>query len=143
MPTNGQATVLSRTRHDAEEIQPYPLLPLFAQITALGSLPTGWNGYDAVPPSSGSVATAVAWVAQAYKTALADNIFWYAPNVTAGANGEVVLEWWAASKLLTIYMDGDSVEYMKYNRDGDNGPREHGDARDASVQAMLLRWFSE
>jgi hypothetical protein len=60
--------------------------------------------------------------------------------VTAGVNGEVVLEWWHGEKKLTVYVTSESVEYLKVWGDDIGSEMEDGDA--APVAPALWRWLT-
>lgn len=118
------------------------LTPTLMQIYTLLSLKKGWNGYDGLPPSAGAVKTAVNWLEALYRDR-PKGLPWYPPNVTASAEGEVVLEWWAESKTLTAYIEGGSVEYLKFERSSAGKLREHGDALNSKTRQQIWSWFCE
>ena len=114
------------------------------QVYALLSLHEGWNGYDALPPTAESVRHALRWLEAQWAQCREEGIRWYAPNVTAGAEGEVVLEWWAEDRALSVFVAGGEAEYLKFGRAGHPlaGLREHGAASTAAM-VSLMRWFAE
>lgn len=123
------------------------------QVYALQSLRDGWNGYDSLPPAGASIRHAQHWLEAQWQQCQEKGVHWYAPNVTADAEGTVVFEWWAADRTLSVYFsedtDGDSkgrtVEYLKFGRRG--GPladlREAGMANTTEEATALMRWFGE
>ena len=123
-----------------------------SQVYALRSLPTGWNGSDALPPSPASVKHARHWLEAQWRQCRLEGVPWYAPNVTADAEGSVVFEWWAEDRTLSLYFveddDGSkarAAEYLKFGRrDGSlAGLHEQGMADTAAEAAALMRWFGE
>jgi len=114
-----------------------------SQVYALRSLPTGWNGSDALPPSPASVKYARLWLEAQWQQCQTEGVRWYAPNVTADAEGNVVFEWWAEDRSLIVYVEDDSAEFHQ-SRDGDGSTRHtHGEAPLGQPQADLMRWFGE
>lgn len=123
------------------------------QVSALRSLPAGWNSYDALPPDTESVKYARHWLEAQWQQCQSEGVRWYAPNVTADAEGNVVFEWWAEDRTLSLYFvdnpgdaeTGRTAEYLKFGRrDGPlAGLREQGTAETQEASAALMRWFAE
>lgn len=122
------------------------------QVYALQSLREGWNGSDALPPAE-SVRHARLWLEAQWQQCQTEGVRWYAPNVTADAEGNVVFEWWAEDRTLSFTFVEDAedgskdraAEYLKFGRrDGMlAGLREQGTADTAEEAATLMRWFGE
>lgn len=113
------------------------------QVSALESLPAGWNGYDSLPPAAESVRHARLWLEAQWQQCRSEGVRWYAPNVTADAEGEIVFEWWAGDRSLIVYVEGDSAEFHQ-SLDGAGPTRHtHGEAPLGETQVDLMRWFSE
>ncbi len=113
------------------------------QVDALRDLPVGWNGYNSLPPSSASVSHALRWLEAQWRQCQTEGTRWYAPNVTASAEGEVVFEWWAGDRSLIVYIEDDVAEFHR-SLDGDGPTRHtHGEAPLGEAQVDLMRWFSE
>ena len=110
---------------------------------SLQSLCAGWNGYDAIAPSSAVVRRALEWLQNFYTACVEVGQPWHRPSVTASAEGEVVYEWWADDRTLTVYAEAEAVEYLKFGRGAGNALREHGSAEDSGVCVDLMRWFGE
>ena len=82
-------------------------------LYALTCLNENWNGDDYARPDYQAVFYAKVWLEKLYQDVAGINRF-YAPNVTASATGEIVLEWWNKEKKLTIFVSPDgSIEYLK------------------------------
>ncbi len=123
------------------------------QVDALRDLPVGWNGYNSLPPSSASVSHALRWLEAQWRQCQTEGTRWYAPNVTASAEGEVVFEWWAHDRTLSLYFTEDAddrskgrtAEYLKFGRRGGGlaDLREQGTADTAEAAAALMLWFGE
>lgn len=115
------------------------------QVAALAGLREGWNGYDALPPTSASVEHARCWLQAQWEQCRAEGLPWHPPHITASAEGQAVFEWWADDRTLTLYFDGEAAEYLKFGRQ--SGPlaglREHGMAETPASAAALMRWFNE
>ena len=121
------------------------------QVSDLQSLRAGWNGSDALPPAAESVRHARLWLKAQWEQCRSEGIRWYAPNVAATAEGEVVFEWWAEDWTLSVSFveDTDDVpasraaEYLKFGRRGGPlaGLREQGAASSSEEAAALMQWF--
>lgn len=122
------------------------------QVYALRSLPLGWNGGDSLPPAAESVRYARHWLEAQWQQCQAEGVRWYAPNVTADAEGSVVFEWWAEDRTLSLYFvenaeesgGGRTAEYLKFGRrDGSlAGLREQDTAETPEAATALMRWFA-
>ena len=84
-----------------------------ARIRGLVTWEAGWNGYSAPRPNTLAVEQAVAWMRALYNDTSDLGLSWIEPNVTASADGEVVFEWWAGGKKLTVYVGDGSAEYVQ------------------------------
>ncbi len=123
------------------------------QVDALRSLPSGRNGSDALPPAAESVRHARLWLESQWQQCRSEGIRWYAPNVTADAEGNAVFEWWAEDRTLSLSFvegagdapQGRAAEYLKFGRRGGPlaGLREQGAAETAEEAAALMLWFGE
>lgn len=74
----------------------------------------GWDGYDALAPAHEALRQAEDWAGDLFNRLTRQGIRFYAPLVTADADGTVVLEWRHRGKTLSLYFStsGD-VEYLK------------------------------
>lgn len=113
------------------------------QVSDLAQLQQGWNGYDALPPTSAAIYQAMHWLNRSYAECKDAHVRWYKPNVSPSAEGEVVFEWWSNDRSLIVYIDAEGAAFHK-SQNGD-GPTEHahGYALLGEQQADLLRWFGE
>ena len=104
-------------------------------LTAMRSWPAGWNRYGALPPKPEAIAQAEAWLPQLQSCVEK----WHEPNVTASGIGEVALEWWHGKKKhLTLYLDGETIEYLKSW--GNNINTEMMDGEIGSMEEMGALW---
>ncbi len=101
----------------------------------------GWNGYDALAPTFDTVNKAYAWIKQLSNEVLDIGGVWIKPNVTAGANGEVVFEWWNGPKTLTVYIEDDSTMYVQSWGIDIDQEMNHGEADHPSVCRALWMWL--
>lgn len=128
--------------HEDEQI----LAEARQQTYDLQFLAPGWNGYDVLPPSGQSIRHAMHWLIRSYAECKDAGVRWYKPNVTASAEGEVVFEWWADDRILSIYIDETGASFHKSQGgaiSSGEGVTEHthGSAPLGEEQAELLRWF--
>lgn len=113
------------------------------QISDLAHLQKGWNGYDAMPPSSDAIYRAMHWLNRSYAECKDARVRWYKPNVSASAEGEVVFEWWDKNRSLIVYVDAEEETFHKSQNGDGSTEHTHGDATLGEQQAELLRWFAE
>lgn len=73
-------------------------------LTALLSWPVGWNGYDVLSPNPAAVQRA-----QSLVPLICVDPF---PNVTADAEGNVVLEWWSGVYHAALYIEPETVDLV-------------------------------
>ena len=87
----------------------------FHSILCLLRMREGWNGKDFARPNPYAIANALNFVMLLFNDAVAGRLPWISPNATANADGDVVLEWWAAGskKLTTYFMSDGTAEYIK------------------------------
>lgn len=115
---------------------------IIPRINALCELDAGWNGYDAVSPRSEAIAAARHWIRIMFEDAAATPYAWADPLVTASAEGDVVFEWWNGPRKLTVYVSGDSVEYVKAWGPNITEEMSDGEIRSASDRRALWSWLA-
>jgi hypothetical protein len=81
------------------------------------------------------------WVCQLYQEILISSQGWLNPNITASADGEVVLEWRQGAKRLTIYIGNQSAEYVKSWGPDMTTEMADGSADSTRVRLSLWKWF--
>jgi len=101
----------------------------------------GWNGYDVPAPNWRAIALASEWIVWMYLAAADAQYSWADPNVTSGADGEVVFEWWHGSRKLTIYVSPETVEYVQVWGPDVNTQMEDGEAESFSACQALWSWL--
>lgn len=117
------------------------LQPTFNEIYNLLTWPEGWNGYDACAPRFEAVQYASHWIELFYLDIVSSGQEWIEPNVTASAEGEVVLEWRHGIKNLTIYIGNQSAEYVMDWGADINTEMEDGYANSPGIRQRLWRWL--
>ncbi len=113
------------------------------ELVALLDWAAGWNGYDSPAPSRQAVKQAIVWIGKLHVEVLRAERAWIGPNVTAGPDGEVVLEWWHDTKKLTIYIEEQDVDYVKVWGTDAHSQMAEGDARSSSACRALWLWLTE
>ena len=83
------------------------------QIWRLGTRPANWDGNGSAAPNPLSVPKAAALAERLILLAGRQNFEWIDPRAGLDESGDVVLEWWRDDRKLTIYVQPDSVEYIK------------------------------
>lgn len=119
------------------------LMATLDDIDDLRTWETGWNGYDADPPLPAAVDYAETWVKALYNDVITMGAEWATPNVTAGAFGEVVLEWWSGSRKLTVYLEDGAAEYVKVWGPNITSEMSEGNAKPARARRTLWRWLMQ
>ncbi len=120
-----------------------PLEDVYDKLHIMETWADGWNGYAARAPTQAAIENARAWISQMYSEVENSGKPWRDPFVTADVDGEVLLEWRAKTKSLSIYIDEDEITYIK-----DLGPEVgsemiDGDASTPSARSSLWAWFTE
>jgi hypothetical protein len=111
-----------------------PFLTL-ARVEALGDAPGA--------PDGDTRDTSVRTLARFYAAIQAGNRRWYSPNITAGAMGEVVCEWWHGARKLTAYIpaSGD-FEYVRVWGADLGSEMDDGTARTNDEYLTLWDWLT-
>ncbi len=131
----------SETERDTQEDIRTEILPTLIEIHELLTWPDGWNGYSARAPKYSAVQYADHWIELFYQEVIESGQNWIKPNVTASAEGEVVLEWWRDDKGLTIYIDNQSAMYLKDWGANINTEMEDGLANSPNIRLALWKWL--
>ncbi len=114
-----------------------------AELVALLDWREGWNGYDAPAPSHQAVQRAILWIKNLSVEVSHTGREWIEPNVTAGADGEVVLEWWRGARKLTVYITDQEVDYVKVWGINVHSQMAEGEANSSNVCRSLWLWLTE
>jgi hypothetical protein len=117
------------------------ILPTLIEIGDLSTWPAGWNGYKALAPNYSAIQYAEHWMELFYQEVIGSGQNWMRPNVTASAEGEVVLEWWYGDKGLTIYIGNQSAVYLKDWGADINTEMEEGHANSPGIRQALWEWL--
>jgi hypothetical protein len=114
---------------------------ILRRVNDLRTWPDGWNGYDVSAPNSEAIGHAMVWITQMYRDALAENGTWYAPQVAADEDGDVMFEWWNREKALTVYVSNDDVRYIKgWGLDAES-EMEDGEPTTPEIRRTLWTWL--
>ena len=74
--------------------------------------PGEWIGYDVDTPDAGSIVRAEDVLSRLRRAASTANN-WQEPHVSAGQDGDIVMEWWADSRKITLYVSAADVECLR------------------------------
>ena len=67
---------------------------------------------------------------------------WREPHVSAGEDGEVLLEWWRQDRKLSLYLgDGTAPEYIKVRGAHIDDDMESGELQSANAFRALWTWL--
>lgn len=82
------------------------------------------------------------WLEQLHAIAIENRLWWHEPLVNISIDAEVVFEWWHEHKKLTVYILGDTAEYIKvWGPDIDNEMQE-GLAKSSAEITSLWKWIA-
>lgn len=139
----GYSTLPSMTalRSISEPIARAILEEPLSRMRDLLSWRDGWDEDDALAPDRGAVKHAESWIVELCLQAVESGLYWIKPNVTASPDGEVVLEWWHENKKLTVYISGQSAEYVQVWGPDIDSMMSDGDAESAKVRESLWLWL--
>jgi hypothetical protein len=137
----GDSLATSDFERDTQEDIRTEILPTLIEIHELLTWPDGWNGYSALAPKHNAVQYADHWIELFYQEVIESGQNWMKPNVTASAEGEVVLEWWHGDKGLTIYIGNQSAAYLKDWGADINTEMEDGYANSPDIRRALWKWL--
>lgn len=73
--------------------------------------PENWNSYGAHPPRGEAVDHTIHWLTQLQDTLSPEQ--WIEPSVIAGGDGDMCVEVWHGGRKLTLYLDGETVDYLQ------------------------------
>jgi hypothetical protein len=127
--------------HDIQAFVHREITPTLTEIDDLSTWPEGWNTYDALAPKQEAIQYASHWVELFYREIMDSCLDWLKPNVTASAEGEVVLEWRRGVKTLTFYIGNQSTEYLKAWGADINTEMEDGLSNSPVVRKALWKWL--
>ncbi|GAA6620649.1 hypothetical protein [Scytonema sp. NUACC26] len=84
---------------------------------------------------------AIEWLDRLRATALDKQMWWHEPLINLGVDSEIVFEWWYENKKITVYILGNTAEYIKvWGRDIDN-EMEDGLATSSVEILNLWKWL--
>lgn len=83
----------------------------------------------------------IEWLKQLRKLVAADQMWWGEPLVNLSFDSEIVFEWWHGTKKLTVYILGNTAEYIKvWGTDIDN-EMEDGTSSSPAELTDLWKWL--
>ncbi|PMB39130.1 hypothetical protein CEN47_05455 [Fischerella thermalis CCMEE 5319] len=81
------------------------------------------------------------WLDRLRKIVTSNQMWWCEPLVNLGVDSEIVFEWWYENKKLTVYILGNTAEYIKvWGIDIDN-EMEDGTCTSATEIQYLWKWL--
>lgn len=113
-------------------------------LNKMKSLKANWDGYGSSKPKSQFINIAKNFIKNFYVISKSfDPSFFLDPHVTAGADGEIVFEWWSNSdKKLTIYVTPNEISFIKVKGENTEDMEDGLLALNkAEPIQKLLQWF--
>ncbi|MEH2411551.1 hypothetical protein [Nostoc sp.] len=84
---------------------------------------------------------AIEWLKQLRTVVAANQMWWGEPLVNLSFDSEIVFEWWHETKKLTVYILGNTAEYIKvWGTDIDN-EMEDGTSSSSAELTALWKWL--
>jgi hypothetical protein len=81
------------------------------------------------------------WLERLRKIVTSNQMWWCEPLVNLGVDSEIVFEWWHENKKVTVYILGNTAEYIKvWGTDIDN-EMEDGSVTSATELKDLWKWL--
>ncbi len=94
--------------------QSHPNLALQVETATFdaGNWPGQWIGYEVDTPDAASIVRAED-ILRSFRRAGVEAGHWSEPHVSAGQDGEIVLEWWGEGKKITLYVSAKAVDCIR------------------------------
>lgn len=90
---------------------------------------------------NGTYKYTIEWLEQLRKVVVANQMWWSEPLVNLSIDSEIVFEWWHETKKLTVYILGNTAEYIKvWGLDIDN-EMEDGTSSSSAELTNLWKWL--
>jgi hypothetical protein len=116
------------------------LASTLAHLQDLLTWPDGWNSYNALAPKPENVARATTWLTEVYQHLQHS---WIEPNVTANADGDVLLSWRRGQRDLEVYIEQQSMFYIIIDGRGTDAKFTDGDITSIKDMQKLWQWLLE
>lgn len=119
------------------------LTAITAQLQDLLTWPENWNTYTALAPNPTSISIATSWITTFYRHIASQNQQWLTPNITASGDGDVVLGWRCGQRKLTVYVDGDDIDFVQVWGSDVKARIDDGDIEGIDDMQSLWQWLLE
>jgi hypothetical protein len=119
------------------------LVAIIAQLQDLLTWPENWNTYNAKAPNPTSISIAQTWITTLYHHIASQNQHWIAPNITSSGDGDVVLSWRCVQRKLTMYVDGQDIDYVQVWGSDVKARIDDGDIESIDDMQRLWQWLLE
>jgi hypothetical protein len=116
---------------------------ILAKLQNLCAFSTNWTGYDSLAPNPDAILHAGNWITSLFLEVADIGPSWIPLNVIAEANGDVVFEWWHGKKKLTVYIGGETAEYIQVWGTDIHAEMADGNAEPISVRRALWLWLTD
>jgi hypothetical protein len=114
-----------------------------AELQDLLTWPENWNSYGALAPNPDAVSHATKWITEVYQHLTSQKQQWIAPNVTANADGDVLLSWRRGQRDLEVYVEQQSMFYIIIDGKGTDAKLTDGDIKTIEDMQHLWQWLLE
>ena len=116
---------------------------IIAKLRDLLTWPDGWNSYDALAPDPDAVSRAEQWITEFYQRIIDTQQQWITPNITATANGDVILSWRRGQRDLEVYIEKQDMFYIIIEGKGTDAKITDGDINTIEDMQQLWQWLLE
>jgi hypothetical protein len=114
------------------------------KLESLRSLPENWDGFDSAAPNGEAIDNAAVLMQELYDAAVDTELPWIRPHISASEDGSVLLEWWSATKKLSLYVASEECTYIKVWGLNVETEMDDGQVQDFSADLEALwRWLSD
>jgi hypothetical protein len=93
-------------------------------------------------PNPDAVAQAKGLIVNLFQISEDLGLHWIEPSITASPEGEVLFEWWCEKKKLTIYVGGQTIDYVQVWGTDIHAKITDGDLESTSDCCSLWIWLT-
>lgn len=130
-PQKAEAIFEQLDNNTAVQSSPYSYLPIHKTYRRIAELGADNKTYKYT----------IEWLHQLRTVVAANKMWWCEPLINLGIDSEIVFEWWHENKKLTVYILGNTAEYIKvWGTDIDN-EMEDGSVTSPAELTDLWKWL--
>lgn len=133
------ASSLQRVHPNFEKSNDYSVIPLSSR--SYFSTPKNYRRIAELGANNETYKYSLEWLKTLREVISVEKMWWRDPLVNLGIESEIVFEWWHNNKKLTVYILGNTAEYIKvWGADIDN-EMEDGSVTSPAELTGLWKWL--